>query len=218
MARNINPETRALANRFIEKFGHVEIDVDQLDMFLRDEGILPDLDFDRDQIKAEGGTLNIEQQQAWDGLVAARQNGRNLLMRGGKQLANGHAFSLKTIKSGEIYQIRPLADAAKDYAVREMGEKVRTFAKGRLAEFKAISKQLDWILENSVLEDLTPQVLEVHQMYKTLDTHARLMQKKIDALTVQYSNAVNAATEQAKLLIEAAGGNGIPQLEDQSEK
>lgn len=216
MARNVNPETLAIARRFIEKHQHGPLTVDQLDMFLNDEGILPDLDFDRDAIKAEGRTLSAAEKQAWDGYVAARQNGRNLLNRGGKQLTNGEAFTLKTIKSGQDYEVCQLHVAAKQYFDREMSEKVREFTKNRLAHFGTLHNQLQWLMNNCLLEDMSAEALEVLQMYKTLDLSAQLMERKIDVITRQFDEAVAGASEQARVLIESVGGNGLPQIEDHS--
>lgn len=213
MARNVNPETTALARRFVKKFGHGPLTVDQLDSFLTDEHIVPSIDFDRADLPP--GEMTPEQRHQWNAFTAARANGRNMLARGGRQLADGEAFVIKTIKSGSDYEVKPLIASAKDHIDAEMAEKFKTFARGRLEEFRTIARQVDWLVENSMLEDLTAEALEVRQMYKTLDTHALLMQKKVHALAVQFSRAVEGASEQAKVLIEAVGGNGIPQIEHQ---
>ena len=216
MARNVNPETIAMARRFVEKFGHADITVNDLDMFLTDEGILPSLDFDPEQMKATGEDLTAEQKAQWNGFVQARANGRNMLNRGGRQLANGEAFMLTTLKSGDSYAIRKFTEAAKDYAATEMAEKVNTFARGRLAEFYRLKRQLDWQMDNNLLEDLDSEFLEVKQMYGILETQAQLLGKRVLALTLQYNRAVDAAIDQAKVLLEY-GGTDVPMLEDKSD-
>ena len=215
MARNVNLETTAMARRFVEKFGHTEITVDQLDMFLVDEGVLPQIDFDPERVKSAGLELTPEQRSQWSGFVQSRANGRNMLNRGGRQLANGEAFALSTLRSGKSYSIRRFSSSARSYATNDMGEKVREYTQGRLNDFLRIKRQLDWQAENNLLEDLDAEFWEVSQMYSILETQAKLLNRKIDALTRQYGNAVDAAVDQAKILLERAG-HDVPQLEDQS--